>query len=116
MKTSKKIAPKNITKDHLVEYRNLIIWMLNRKANYRGYMNLAESMNEILDQVNSGKVTYKTTRGIKGVLCKLALSVGLSNSEKNLREKNGISIMAGTYDSPVIKDFQQFRINALMGN
>lgn len=112
---SKSITPKPVTVEELKEYRNLIIWMLNRKANYRGYMNLSESMNKILDQVNSGKVTYKTKRGVKGILCNLALSVGLENSEKNLRYHNGISVMAGAYDSPIIANFQQFRINALMG-
>lgn len=112
---SKSITPKLVTVEDLKEYRNLIIWVLNRKANYRGYMNLSESMQEILNQVNAGKVTYKTKRGIKGVLCNLALSVGLTNSENNLRNQNGISVMAGYYDSPIISNFEQFRINALMG-
>lgn len=111
----KSITPKAVTVEDLKEYRNLVIWMLNRKANYRGYLNLKEAMTTILDQVNSGEVTYKTKRGIKGVLCNLALSIGLQNSEDNLRKQNDISVLAGAYDHPYINNFQQFRLNALMG-
>lgn len=109
-----KVSAKKVEKYHLVEYRNLIIWMLKNKANFRGYMNLVECMNEILADVEAGKVTYKTVRGLKGVICRHALSVGLANAEKNMREKNGISVLAGAYDNAVVASYQQFRINALM--
>lgn len=109
-----KVAPKKVTRDQLVEYRSLIIWAISKKANFRGYANLAETMTQILADVESGKVEYKTIRGLKGVLCKHAIRVGLANAEKNMRVRNGLSEFAGANDSSLVAAYQQFRINALM--
>ena len=102
-----------ITKEDLVEYKGLIIFLL-KKANYRGYMNLKESMTVILNKIENDKVVYKTKRGIKGILSRMALEVGLDNSEFNMRELNGICITENSYGNPILEHFTQFRLNTLI--
>ena len=102
-----------LTKDHLVEYKGLIIFLL-KKANYRGYMNLKESMTDLLNVNENDKIVYKTQRGIKGIVSRMAIQIGLENSEKNLRAENGICITTNTYGNAILENFTQFRLNTLM--
>ena len=102
-----------ITKDHLVEYKALIIWILNRKANFNGYLNLKEAMQTMLDKVERKEFVYKTEKGIKGIICNLALAVGLENCEENLRNANGFDWTEGAHDHPLLWSFGQFRLTAL---
>ena len=102
-----------ITKEDLVEYKGLIIFLL-KKANYRGYMNLKQSMTTMLEEIETKNIVYKTKRGIKGILSRMALTIGLENSENNLREANGIDILANSYGNEILSNFIQFRLNTLM--
>lgn len=96
-----------ITKSDLVEYRSLIIWILKNKVDYRGYLNLNNSMTILLNRVENEKIIYKTKKGIKGIVVKLTISCGLEDVEKNLRESTGNTLM---------ESFQQHRLNVLMNS
>ncbi|WP_092738113.1 hypothetical protein [Riemerella columbipharyngis] len=104
-----------ITKEDLVEYKALIIWMMKNKGNFRGYLNLKEAMQNLLDEVESGNIIYKTKKGIKGIVTKLALSIALDNSYNNMIDANGIDILSqNTYNNSLLNAYQQFKMNALM--
>ena len=100
-----------ITKQHLSEYRNLIIWALN-KTNFRNYLNLKEAMSAILNEVEDGRIVYKTERGIKGIVTNMAFGSGLDNVDKNLREANGLQL-ATTHESRLLQTFTQFKMQLL---
>ena len=102
-----------ITKEDLVEYKGLIIFLL-KKANYRGYMNLKQSMTTILEKIENENNVFKTKRGIKGILSRMALTIGLDNSETNLREANGICVTANSYGNEILSNFVQFKLNTLI--
>ena len=68
-----------ITKADLVEYKGLIVWIMTKKANYRNYLNLNEAMTTLLNKVENENITFKTRRGIKGIVSSLALHVALNN-------------------------------------
>lgn len=104
-----------ITKEHLTEYKNLIIWILKNKVNYRGYLNLIEAMQSMVDDISAKKYVFKTQAGIKSIVCKIAISNGLNNVEKNLREMNGLDIYTSE-SHPIIANFVQHRLNVLMNN
>lgn len=104
-----------ITKAHLVEYKSLIIWLLKNKTNFKGYLNLADAMTILLNEVESEKITFKTERSIKGIISELAIHAGLQNAEDNLRKANGLDY--GRYNStnhPLLDEFATFKINALI--
>lgn len=104
-----------LTKAHLVEYKSLIIWLLKNKTNFRGYMNLQEAMQIILEKVENEKIVYKTERSIKRIVSELAIHAGLQNAEDNLRKANGLDY--ATYNSlnnRLLDEFQTFRLNAIV--
>lgn len=103
-----------IAKNHLIEYKGLIIWILNNKCNYRGYLNLKEAMTSLLSKIEAENIPYTTSRGVKGIITRLTLSVGLDNCEMRLREANGLDVTALTNGNYILESFQQFRLNALM--
>lgn len=104
-----------LTKAHLTEYKGLIVWLLNNKTNFKGHMNLVESMTAILNKVENEKISYKTTRSIKGIISELAIHAGLQNAEDNLRKAHGLDY--GRYNSmnhPLLDEFATFKLNALI--
>lgn len=103
-----------LTKEHLVEFKPLIIWIMKNKTNFAGYLNLKSAMTILLNRVESENITFKTKKGIKGIITKLAISAGLTDVENNLREQNGISINESVYSNPLLNSFQNFRLSALM--
>ena len=103
-----------ITKEDLVEYKGLIIWIMTKKANYRGYLNLKDAMTALLNKVERENIVYKTRRGIKGIVSSLALQVALNNVEDNLRDANGFDVTTNTYGNSILEGFQSFKLNALM--
>jgi len=103
-----------VTKNDLVEYKGLIIWLMKNKCNYRGYLNLKEAMTDLLKDIETRKVVYITRRGIKGIISRMAIECGLHNSEDNLRRANGIEWTTNTNGNSVLEDFSSFRINTLM--
>lgn len=103
-----------ITKSNLAEYRGLIIWIMKNKTNYRGYLNLNNAMTILLNKVESENIVFKTKRGIKGIIAKLAISAGLDDVDSNLRKANGLTILDNTYGNAILEDFAQFRLNALI--
>ncbi len=105
-----------LTKEHLSEFKGLIIWILKNKTNYRGYLNLVEAMKMMLDKVENENIVYISNKGIKSVIVRLAIGCGLTVTENNLRAANGISDLTNSYGNTLLEDFWQFRINALMGN
>lgn len=105
-----------ITKEHLIEYKALIIWMMKNKGDYRGMLDLRAAMNSMLYRIENERIVYKTERSIKSIVCGIALSCGLSNSEENLREAYGFSVLENTNGNRVLEAFEQFKLNALMGN
>lgn len=102
-----------ITKAHLVEYRNLIIWMMAKKGNYNGYLNLKEAMGQMLTRIENKEFIYKTEKGIKSILCNLALSIALENCEANVRTRFGLDELAGSQDSNALYQFEQFKLRTL---
>ena len=105
-----------ITVDDLKEYKALIIWVLKNKVNYRGYLNLKKAMTILLNSVEKEKVIFKTKKSIKSTIVRMAISAGLEDVENNMREANGIEWNASTMNTPMLADFQQFRLSALMNN
>lgn len=103
-----------ITKNHLVEYKGLIIWMLKNKVNYKNYLNLSEAMTLLLETVESKKIVFKTKKGIKSIIVDLTIKCGLDNIDQNLRKMNGISVLENTFGNPILEDFTQHRLNVLM--
>jgi len=103
-----------IIKADLVEYRNLVIWILRNKVNYRGYLNLNDTMKVILSEVENGKIIYKTKRGIKGIIVNLAKNAGLENVEANLRAANGLSVLDLSYGNSILEAYAQHRLTVLM--
>jgi len=103
-----------ITKEDLVEYKGLVIWLMKNKTNYRGYLNLKSAMTILLSEIESQNIVYKTKRGIKGIVSKMAISAGLTDVENNLRNANGIEITDNTYGNRILEDFTTFKLTALM--
>ncbi|MCT4665663.1 MAG: hypothetical protein N4A45_10555 [Flavobacteriales bacterium] len=103
-----------INKEHLVELKGLIIWLMKNKTNYKGFLNLKEAMTSLLNRVENEKIVFITTKGIKGIISRLAISEGLQNTEDNLRKYHDLDPTKGSYDSPILADFQQHRLDALM--
>ena len=101
-----------ITKENLTEYKGLIIWIMKNKCNYKGYLNLKSAMVILLNDVENQKVVYKTKRGIKGIITKMAIDAGLMDAETNLRNANGIDWTTNTYGNRILEDFSSFRVNA----
>ena len=77
-------------------------------------MNLKQSMTTMLKKIENENIVFKTKRGIKGILSGMALTIGLENSETNLREANGICVTANSYGNEILSNFIQFRLNTLM--
>ncbi|MBS3739637.1 MAG: hypothetical protein KGY51_11700 [Psychroflexus sp.] len=102
-----------ITKEHLIEYKGLIIWAI-RKTNYNGYLNLKEAMTIVLSKVENEKIVYKTSRSIKSILVDLATRSGLEQVENTLRKSNGISELTNTNENRLLQAFAQHRLNTLM--
>ena len=103
-----------ITKEDLVEYKGLVIWLMKNKTNYRGYLNLKSAMTILLSEIESQNIVYKTKRGIKGIVSRMAISAGLTDVENNLRNANGIELTANSYGNRILEDFSNFRLTALM--
>lgn len=103
-----------ITKENLVEYKALIIWIMKNKTNYNGYLNLKSAMNILLKKVTTENIVYKTKRGIKGIISQLAISAGLEDVENNLREANGFSVLTETTGNIILENFQQHKLTVLM--
>jgi len=101
-----------ITKDHLTEFKGIIIWNL-KKCDYRGYLNLKTAMTILLNTVENQNIIFKTKAGIKGIVLNLTLSAGLENVENNLRQANGFSVTDNSYGNPVLENFMQHRLNVL---
>jgi len=102
-----------ITKAHLTEYRNLIIWMMTKKGNYNGYLNLKDAMTEMLAKVESGELVYKTEKGIKSIVANLALAIALENCESNVRAHFNLDTFTGSQDSSALYHFEQFKLRTL---
>lgn len=102
-----------ITKEHLTEYKSLIIWIMKNKTNFRGYLNLKEAMTTMLGDITLKNIVYVSKRGIKGIIVDLAIKHGLDNSYDNLISANGIDICRdNTYNNELLNQFEQFNINA----
>jgi len=102
-----------ITKEHLTEYKSLIIWIMKNKTNFKGYLNLKEAMTTMLGDITLNNIVYVSKRGIKGIIVDLAIKHGLDNSYDNLISANGIDICRdNTYNNELLNQFEQFNINA----
>ncbi|MXV39392.1 hypothetical protein GO491_12005 [Flavobacteriaceae bacterium Ap0902] len=106
-----------ITKEHLTEYKPLIIWLLKNKTNYKGYLNLKNAMTILLSYVEGNNLVYKTERGIKGIISNLAIEAGLEDVEDNLRRAKNLDMSRDNTveNKRVLDHFYQFRLDALMG-
>lgn len=104
-----------ISKAHLVEYKGLIIWLMKNKTNFKGYLNLAEAMTILLNEVESKKIAYKSTKGIKGIISNLAIHAGLQNVENNIRKAHGLEYgVDNSLNNTILDEFASFKINALI--
>jgi hypothetical protein len=102
-----------ITKEHLSEYKSLIIWIMKNKTNFRGYLNLKEAMTTLLTDITLNNIVFVSKRGIKGIIVDLSIKHGLDNSYDNLISANGIDICRdNTYNNELLNKFEQFNINA----
>jgi len=110
---TRKISEKSVTKEHLTEYKTLIIWLLNNKCNYKGYLNLKQTMQTLLSKVENNEIKYKTLKGIKGVITRETLHTGLANSETNLRAANGFDILTLTNGNSILEAFQSYKLTIL---
>lgn len=65
-----------VTVEDLKEFKNLIIWLFNRKimTGYNSKENLQSAMSELLKKVNNNELIYKTKRSIKNIICDAFLS------------------------------------------
>jgi hypothetical protein len=103
-----------VTKEHLTEYKPLIIWALKNKADYKGYMNLKDSMQLVLDEVSNKKHYFKNEKDLKSTLVAISVLKGLENAEKNLRYAKGYSQTESTTGRRDLEDFTTHRLSALM--
>lgn len=101
-----------ISKEHLTEYKGLIIWNMKR-ANYSGHLNLKDAMTSLLETVEKNNVVFKTKAGIKGIVSRMAVSVALENVEANLREANGFSVLDNVTGNYILESFQDHRLRVL---
>ncbi len=102
-----------VTKEHLTEYKSLIIWIMKNKTNFGGYLNLKEAMTSLLGDVILNDIVYISKRGIKGIIVDLAIKHGVDNVHENLIEKNNIDICSeNTLNNELLYQFEQFTINA----
>lgn len=94
-----------ITKEHLTANRNVIIAMLNR-TNFQGHLDIRSAMMEMMNKVNEG-ISYKTERGIKGILIELARTTGLNNVENNLRDAHEMDAHDNALNNHYLAAFQR---------
>lgn len=104
-----------ITREHLTEYKPLIIWLLKNKVDFGECLDMRQTMIDMLNKVESTKIIYKSEKGIKGIVCDLAIRCGLANVENNLRERNGMTIHTSEMNTPLLESFNLHRLNVLMG-
>lgn len=81
-----------LKKEDLVEYRRLIIWILNKKVDVQCMMNLKEVMQKMLDRVNEEKIIYSSEKARKRTVCDLAKSVGTHYIENKWRHRHGLTL------------------------
>lgn len=104
-----------ITKEHLVEFKGLIIWLMKNKTNFKGHLNLGEAMTILLNKVESEKIAFKSTKGIKGIVSNLAIHAGLENVENNIRKAHGLEYgVDNSLNNAILDEFASFKINALI--
>lgn len=103
-----------ITKEHLTEYKGLIIWILKNKVDYRGFLNLKKAMTMILESVQNNDIVYITEKGIKSIVVNIAIGCGNQDVNDNFREFHGIEATANTFMNPLLEDLQQHQIGTKM--
>jgi len=64
-----KKAGKFITKSDLINYRNLIIFMINKSLFFKSPVNTKRVMQLLLEDAENGKMVFRTEKGIKGIIC-----------------------------------------------
>lgn len=73
-----------ITREMLTEYRKLIIWIMTKKGNYRGMLNLKDAMTRMLSLAEAKELIFKTERGIKSLICETALNCAIASNDEQL--------------------------------
>lgn len=75
---------------------------------------LENNIKELKAGRTIAQLKIEDKKGIKAIVSDLAIREGLNNSETNLREANGFSILVNTYGNDILESFQSFKLNALM--
>ena len=87
-------AGKFITKEHLVEYRNLIIFIAKKslyfQSNYA--IDLRSLMNTLLSVVNANELVYRTEKGVKGIIVSAVKSIASGINMNRVEESEGSEI------------------------
>ena len=106
-----------ITKEHLIEYKRLIIWILEKKVNYKGCLNLKKAMRILLETIETEKVNekivYKTEKSIKRIVVWQTIIAGLEDVQDNFREAHGFTVLDHVTGNPKLEALQQHKLNVL---
>jgi hypothetical protein len=70
-------------------------------------------MQQLLDEVEDGRITAKTKRGIKGAITRRATLIALQNVEDNMDRVYGVDWAMGAAGSQLIEAYQQHRLNVI---
>lgn len=107
-----------VTKEHLVELRNLIIWKINRSLYFTGNENLKKAMSALLLKVEGEKIVYRTEKGIKGLVMDAVVGICRNICFDQLVEVEGSEILTNSnlrVEGTPYARFQSFYLNLLMG-
>lgn len=103
-----------IKKEHLTEYKGLIIWLLRNKCAYGQYLDVKLAMTELLNDIEKKKYAFKTERSIKSIISNLAISAGLGSVYERLVKINEIDLSRqSTLNCKILSDFQDWKLSTL---
>jgi len=85
-----------VTKEHLVELKNLIIWKINRSMFFSSKENLCKIMKAILADVEANKLVYRTEKGIKSIVMNAIVGYAQDVCFDELVEREGKEILSNS--------------------
>ena len=104
-----------LTKDHLVEFKGLIIFIARKSLYFNNPATLKRVMQLLLEKVEKKEIVYRSERGIKGIIARLVKSIAIKLCFDMLVLKYGDEILSqGREREMYYRPFEEFKLNALM--
>ena len=108
-----------VSREHLTEYRNLIIWKIKNSLYYNTQQNVVNVMNILLAKVEANEIIFRTEKGIKGLLMDAVIFAAQKVCTDVLVSIEGDEIWTNSNlrcEGSVYYRIQSYYLNLKMGN